>query len=109
MLAKNGVEVGDIRHGQAFGIKMLDAMYDQTRANLRACLARATDATGRPPVVAYPFDKLTIDRRAILMVGGTMFVSGEMRAVYVDAPLAGVELSGKELLQRRRRERSYRQ
>ena len=100
MLAKNGVEVGDIRHGQAFGIKMLDAMYDQTRANLRAFLPRATDAAGRPPVVAYPFDKLTIDRRTILMVGGTMFVSGEMRAVYVDAPLTGVELSGKELLQR---------
>ena len=74
MLSSNSAEVGDLRHCLVSGIKMLDALHDQTRANVCASLNRATGAAGRPPVVAYPFDKQTHGRRAILMIGGTTFV-----------------------------------
>ena len=99
-LSRNSAEVGDLRHCLASGIKMLDALYDQARANLCASLNRATGAAGRPPVVAYPFDKQTHGRRAIHMIGGTTFVVQRLWPAYFETTLAGTEIAGGEPLMR---------
>ena len=93
-----GIDMGDVRHGRNLGSYFLECMWDVAASNLKQYIAAPSDCTGRLPVCAFAFDKMTFSRRTALMVGVTFFLNGEMAAFFLEAPLPRNELDGRSLM-----------
>ena len=53
-----------------------------------------TPASRRKPVVATAYDKMTKQKRTVLITGAVFLCNAKISAIFLDAPLTGTELSG---------------
>jgi hypothetical protein len=79
-----GIDVGEKNHSRKYAAEMTNYFYDELLKEVRLQLNEPLPGTGRPSPVSLIADKYTPNRRTLDIVGGNVYVEGEMETLYFD-------------------------
>ena len=99
LLSTMGLPIGDINHSRKLHARICSNLFDEMVADLRSFFTSTEDRTGRRPATSVAFDKMTVNRRTILIVVVSAVFNGSIRAFAAPFQVCGSVLGGDHILE----------
>ncbi|KAK3271656.1 hypothetical protein CYMTET_20009 [Cymbomonas tetramitiformis] len=89
-----GTRVGNLNHSRQFVVSFLNSLYYVAKQRAIQWFNSVDPATTHPVLFAVNADKTTEFHRTGQVVGALGFDLGEIKAIFLDDPIVGIECSG---------------
>ena len=78
--------IGDIGHSKRKYNDFIDHAYNLAASDVKSHFATLNKKTNRLPVIAISVDKMTIQRRTVLMTAALCLYQGKVKCFFLDSP-----------------------